>query len=111
MLGADALEHGRDLVDRDGEMIKPGRPPGLARVDVEANVAVADRDGAVGAGLRRRGHAEQRLVEGGEQRIFLADDGDVVDLGEHGRAPFRLSAAVDASYRPAPSHATGATAA
>src|SRR5262249_52235438 len=109
IFGADALEHGLDLLDLDAEMIKPGRPPGLARVDVEANVAVADRDGAVGAGLRRRGHAEQRLVEGGEQRIFLADDGDVVDLGEHGRAPFRLSAAVEASYRPTPSHAKSPT--
>src|SRR5262249_4406103 len=107
---ADALEHGLDLLDLDAEMIKPGRPPGLARIDVEADVAVADGDRAVGAGLRRGRHAEQRLVEGGEQRIFLADDGDVVDLGEHGRAPFKLSAAVQQpSYRPTPSHAKSAT--
>src|SRR5262249_5778409 len=114
IFGADAVEHGLDLLDLDAEMVEPGRPPGLARVDVETDVAVADRNRAVGAGLRRRGHAELRLVEGGEQRIFLADDGDVVDLSGHGRAPFAavglLSAVVrPPSYRPAPSNAKSAT--
>src|SRR5262249_47384915 len=26
---------------------------------------------------------EQRLIEGGKERVFLTDDGDVIDLGEH----------------------------
>src|SRR5262249_27219745 len=82
---AHALEHGLDVLDLDAEMVEPGRPARLARIDVEADIAVAHRDRPVGAGSLRRAHPEQRLVEGGEQGIALADNGNVVDLGEQGR--------------------------
>src|SRR5262245_41139347 len=80
-------------------MVEARRPAGLARIDVEADIAVADRDRAIGAGLLRRRHPEQRLVEGGKQRIALAHDGNVVDLGEQGVPP-ATSAFRMASYRP-----------
>src|SRR5258705_2753413 len=84
IFGTNAVEHGLDLLDLDAEMVEPRRTPGLARVDVEADIAVAYRDGAVRARLGPRRHAEERLVERCEQRISFADDGDVIDLRKHG---------------------------
>src|SRR5713101_5074992 len=54
-----------------------------ARVDVEADIAVAHRDGAAGPRLLRGLHAEDGAIELLQQRIVLADDGDVIDFREH----------------------------
>ena len=79
-------------------MVEARRTSSLARVDVEAHIAVADRDGAHGALHGFRGaHAEQGLIEIGEQRILLTDNGYMVNLGEH--AIFPSYSAVEAPVR------------
>src|SRR5258708_40056396 len=64
-------------------MIEAGRTPGAPRIDVEPDIAVADRLRAAGLRLVRGAHAEHRLIEQRRLRIVFADDGDVVDLGKH----------------------------
>ena len=84
ILAAQQLENARYVFHLDTEMVEPSRTACLARIDIEANVSVTHRDGAHGALEQlRRLHAEHGLVEVGQQRILLADDRDVIDLGEH----------------------------
>jgi hypothetical protein len=87
ILAAHAVEHRIDVLHLDAEMVEAGGPAGLARIDVEPDIAVAHRDGPVDLALGGALHAEQRFIEARQQGIFLADDGDVIDLGEHGRYP------------------------
>src|SRR5258708_13369312 len=47
IFGANAIEHGLDLLDLDAEMVEPRRTPCLARVDVEADIAVPPPNGPV----------------------------------------------------------------
>ena len=42
------LEHSADIFHLDAEMIEPGRTSSFARIDVEADITVANRDGAYG---------------------------------------------------------------
>ena len=52
------------ILDLDAEMIEAGGAPGAARIDVEPDIAVADRDCARPAGsCPEVVHAEHRLVE------------------------------------------------
>ena len=83
IFAAYAVEDGVDVLDLDPEMVEASGSPSLARIDVETDIAVADRDGAIDLALRRAPHAEQRFVEARQQGVFFADDGDVIDLGEH----------------------------
>ncbi len=57
---AHTLEHGFDVLDLDAEMIEPRRAPGAPRIDVEPDIAVADRHRALRPRLARRLHAEHR---------------------------------------------------
>ena len=66
-------------------MIETGLPPGATRIDIEPDIAVADRLGARRARFVRGAHAEYRLIEQGRFGIIVADNGDVIDLGEHRR--------------------------
>ena len=75
------------VLDLDAEMIEPGGTAGAARIDVEADIAVAHGHGAAGAGLVGGLHAEHGLVELRELRVVFADDGDVIDLGKHAELP------------------------
>ena len=84
----EAPEHGLDILDLDAEMVESGRASGPARIDVEAGIAVAQRASARRAVLARWRHGEHRLVELRELGVVLADDGDVVELGEHARPLF-----------------------
>jgi hypothetical protein len=91
---AHAVERGFGVLDLDAEVIEPGLASGAARIDVEPDIAVADRLRAAGPRLVRRAHAEHRLIEQRRLGIVFADDGDVIDLGEHdGLAVRRLGAA------------------
>ena len=60
------------------EVIEPRRTAGLAWIDVEPDIAVADGDGALGARIGRGTHAEGRFVELALHRIVVADEGDVL---------------------------------
>src|SRR5262249_2641608 len=86
---AHAVEGGLSVLDLDTEMVEPGWAPGAPRIDVQPDISIAHRPRSRGTRLRRRGHAEDRLVELAQLRIVLADDGDVIKLGEHetSRAP------------------------
>ena len=87
VLRVELVERALDVVDLDPEVIEPGGASALARIDVEPDVAVADVEARLGARDLGRLEAEQRLVEAVEQRIFLADDRDVIELGVHGVPP------------------------
>src|SRR5262249_35073224 len=65
-------------------MIESGRTAGAARVDVEADIAITDGDGAAGPGLVGGPHAERGDVELRQLGVVFAHDRHVVDLGEHG---------------------------
>src|SRR5260221_137979 len=66
------------------EMVEPGRAARLARIDVEADGAVADGDGALRTLIGRGLHAEHRLIKSALERVLVADDGDVLDFFGHG---------------------------
>ena len=59
-------------------MIEARRPPALARIDVEADIAVADVDTRLWAGRLRRLQAEQRrrisVEPGAHQRVSSAHE-------------------------------------
>src|SRR5262249_12191061 len=80
---AHAIEHGLAVFDLDAEMVETGRAAGAARIDVEADIAVADGDGAAGPRLVGGPHAERGDIELRELGVILAHDHKVVDLGEH----------------------------
>ncbi len=61
-------------------MVEAGGAAGAARIDVEADVTVADRDRRGRALQLGRLHAEDGLIELGELCVIVADDGDVIDL-------------------------------
>src|SRR5258706_11475106 len=73
------------IVDLEAEMVEAGGAARLARVDVEADIAVAHGDRALGARVGRRLHAKNGLVESAQQRVLVAHDGDVLELGGHRR--------------------------
>src|SRR6185295_19265686 len=52
-----------DVLHFHAEMVEPGRAARLARIDVEADGAVADGHGALRALVGRGLHAEHRLVK------------------------------------------------
>src|SRR5262249_5526576 len=85
-LAARALHHLLDLVNCHAEMIEPADIAVAHRIDVEADIAVADIGAADRPALSFLGslQAEHRLVEPPHHRPVGAVDGDVVDLGKHG---------------------------
>ena len=54
ILGPDAIEHGFHILDLNTEMVEGARPPGLAWVDVEPDIAVTNRNRSVGRSLADR---------------------------------------------------------
>ena len=78
---------GLGVLDLDAEMVEAGGAPGAARIDVQADIAVAHRDRPARPGLVRGLHAERRDVELRELGVVFADDGDVIDLREHSCLP------------------------
>src|SRR5260221_3794472 len=73
-----------DVLHFHAEMVEPGRAARLARIDVEADGAVADGHGALRALVGRGLHAEYRLIKSALERVLVADDGDVLDFCGHG---------------------------
>ena len=69
------------VVDLEPEMIEARGTPGLARIDVEADVAVAHGDRALGTRVLGHAHAEDGLVEASLERVLVAHDGDVANAG------------------------------
>src|SRR2546422_10532248 len=69
------------------EVVEPPRAARLARIDVEAHIAVADGHRALWPRVGRRPHAEHRLVKSALERVLVADDGDVPDFCGHGSMP------------------------
>src|SRR5207247_10275986 len=63
--------------------IEPRRAARLARIDVEAEVTVADGHRPLRSLVGRRPHAEHRLVKSALERVLVADDGDVLDFRRH----------------------------
>jgi hypothetical protein len=88
---AQPVEGGLGIFDLDAEMIETGRTPGAPGIDVEPDIAVAHRHRPRGPRLGRSRHAEHRLVELAQLGVVLADDGDVVELGEHTGLPVDIS--------------------
>ncbi len=88
---AHALEAGFGVLDLDAEMVEPGGTSGAARIDVQADIAVAHRDRPARPRLVRGLHAERRDIELRELGVVLADDGDVIDLREHSFLPARAA--------------------
>jgi len=70
-------------------MVEPGRAARLARIDVEADGAVADGHGALRALVGRGLHAEHRLIKSALERVLVADDGDVLDFADTDQRPRR----------------------
>src|SRR5262249_36586384 len=86
---AHALEHRFCVLDFDAEMIKAGNSSGAAGIDVETDIAVADRHCAAWPRLGRGLHAEHRLVELTQLSVVATDDGNVIDFRKHGVLPVR----------------------
>ena len=79
------------LVDLQPEVIEARRPAGLARVDVEPDVAIAHSDRALGPRIGRGAHAERRFVELALHGVVVADQGNVLELGCHQDARPKMS--------------------
>src|SRR5215470_931235 len=78
--------HPLDVLDLDAEVIEPGLAAGHARIDVHADIAVADRHGGgLEPGVDLDLQAEQRAVEDGQQGIIVRNNGNVIEPGEHSR--------------------------
>src|SRR5439155_15727515 len=84
---AQLREDRLELVHLETEMVEAGRAAGLARIDVEPDVAVAERHRALGPRIGRGAHAEGRLVELALQRVLVADQRNVPELRGHGALP------------------------
>src|SRR5690349_24194868 len=63
-------------------MLQASAAAGHARIDVHADIAIADHRRTFGAVALRLRHAEIRFVKARAQREILADDGEVIELGE-----------------------------
>ena len=87
----DAPDRLFDVVDVDAEMMQPGHVTGLAADHGDADIAVADADGVVGADRLlfffrprlRPLHAESGFEELGLADEVFADDGEVLDSSKH----------------------------
>src|SRR5882762_9487137 len=73
-----------DVLHFHAEMVESRRAARLARIDVEADGAVADGHGALRTLVGRGLHAEHRLIKPALERVLVADDGDVLDFRGHG---------------------------
>src|SRR5581483_5855258 len=82
-LGEDRLH----LVHLQSEMVETRRAARLARIDVEADVAVAHSHGTLWPRIRGRAHTECRLVELALKRVVVADECDVLQFRGHGALP------------------------
>src|SRR5258706_280817 len=80
-----------DIVRFEADVMEPRRTAGLARVDVEADVAVAHRHRALGPRIGRGAHAERGFVELALHGVVVADEGDVLELGGHQGARPKIS--------------------
>src|SRR5215204_3124221 len=81
-------------------MVEPCRATGAARINVQADIAVADSDGATGACLVGGLHAEGGLIELRQLRVIVTDNGDMIDLREHASLLARWAAHGDKMMRP-----------
>ncbi len=95
ILFLDARDRFVHVIDIDAEMMEPRHVAGLSADHGDPDVAVADAQRVVGAdrllfllGARLRSpHPENRLVKPRLAHEVLADDGGVLDSGEHDLRP------------------------
>ena len=91
VLALHALQHGLDVVDEHAEMIDAPDVPVASRNEVQADVAVADGDRRGRAALAGSLQPEHGLVEFAERVVLVADDGYMIDLGEHAEGIYHLT--------------------
>ena len=91
VLALHALQHGFDVVDQHAEMIDSLHVAVASRNEVQTHIAVADGDRRCRAALARRRQPEHGLVELAERVVLVADDGHVIDLGEHVERIYHLT--------------------
>jgi hypothetical protein len=81
----DARPHEIDVLDLNAEVIQAGLPSAHARIDVHADVAVADCErSGVEFGRRTRLEVEQTLIKDPLCRVVVRHDRDVVQFCKHG---------------------------